>query len=113
MAFPLTSPNVRLAVFDRNWNLLHIENVTDFTRSDYMKGGTSWVIRHGNLLYVSYDVDAVNITTEEEVKEWQAYVSIYEISELTQNDDYTWSLLTTGVIAIAVVAIVYVVKKKR
>jgi hypothetical protein len=50
-------PNVRLAVFDRNWNLMHIENVTDFARSDNKKGGRPWVILHGDSLYVSYDVD--------------------------------------------------------
>jgi hypothetical protein len=106
-------PNVRLAVFDRNWNLLHTENVTDFTRSDYKKGGRPWVILHGNLMYVSYDVDTVNITTEEEQLKWQAYVSIYEISELIQSNDYAWPLLTIGVVAVAVVAITYRVKKKR
>jgi hypothetical protein len=106
-------PNVRLAVFDRNWNLLHTENVTDFTRSDYKKGGRPWVILHGNLMYVSYDVDTVNITTEEEQLKWQAYVSIYEISELIQSNDYAWPLLTLGVVAVAVVAITYRVKKKR
>jgi hypothetical protein len=106
-------PNVRLAVFDRNWNLLHTENVTDFTRSDYKKGGRPWVILHRNLMYVSYDVDTVNITTEEEQLKWQAYVSIYEISELIQSNDYAWPLLTIGVVAVAVVAITYRVKKKR
>lgn len=106
-------PNVRLAVFDRDWNLVQIENVTDFARSDCKKGGRPWVILHGNLLYLSYDVDTVNATTEEEEKKWQAYVSIYKISELTQGDDLTWLLLTVGVIAVAVVAITYAVKKKR
>jgi hypothetical protein len=106
-------PNVRLAVFDRNWNLLHTENVTDFTRSDYKKGGRPWVILHGNLMYVSYDVDTVNITTEEEQLKWQAYVSIYEISELIQDVDLTLPLLTAGLISVAVIAVTYAIKKKR
>ncbi len=106
-------PNVRLAVFDRSWNLVHTENVTDFVRSDNKKGGRPWVILHGNLLYVSYDVDTVNITTEEEELKWQAYLSIYKISESMESSDLTWTLLTVGAIAVALVAITCAVKKKR
>jgi hypothetical protein len=106
-------PNVRLAVFDRDWNLIHIENVTDFTRSDLKKGGRPWVIQHGDMLYVSYDVDTVNVTTEEEELKWQAHVSIYKILELTQGADLTLPLLTVGIISVAAIAITYAIKKKR
>jgi hypothetical protein len=106
-------PNVRLAVFDREWNLVHIENVTDFARSDYKKGGRPWVILHGDMLYVSYDVDTVNTTTEEEELKWQAHVSIYKILELTQGVDLTLPLLTAGIISIGAIAITYAIKKKR
>lgn len=106
-------PNVRLAVFDRNWNLVHTENVTDFARSDYRKGGRPWVILHENLLYLSYDVDTVNVTTEEEEKKWQAYVSIYDISGLRQGDALIWPLLVGGAVVLAAVAVTYVIMKKR
>jgi hypothetical protein len=106
-------PNVRLAVFDRDWNLVHIEIVTDFARSDNKKGGRPWVILHGDSLYVSYDVDTVNITTEEEELKWQAHVSIYKILELTQDVDLTLPLLTAGFISVAVIAVTYAIKKKR
>jgi hypothetical protein len=106
-------PNVRLAVFDRNWNLMHIENITDFARSDNKKGGRPWVILHGDSLYVSYDVDTVNITTEEEELKWQAYISIYKVLSLTQGIDLILPLLTVGIISVAVIAIAYAIKKKR
>ena len=106
-------PNVRLAVFDRDWNLVHIENVTDFTRSDQKKGGRPWVILHGDLLYVSYDVDTVNETTEEEEMKWQAYVSVYRILEEPQGVDLTIPLLTLGIISVAALAVICTIKKKR
>ena len=106
-------PNVRLAVFDRDWNLVHIENVTDFTRSDQKKGGRPWVILHGDLLCVSYDVDTVNETTEEEEMKWQAYVSVYKILEEPQGVDLTVPLLTVGIISVAALAVICTIKKKR
>lgn len=73
-------PNVHLAVFDGNWDVVEDVAVTNFTLSGDKKGGRPWVVLHGNRLYVSYDVDTVNATTQEEEKKWQAYVSIYELA---------------------------------
>jgi len=106
-------PNVRLAVFDRNWNLIHIENVTNFVRSDCKKGGRPWVILHGDLLYVSYDVDTVNATTEEEEMKWQAHVSIYKILELPQEGDLTEPLLIASIVFASAIVVIYIIKKKR
>jgi hypothetical protein len=93
-------PNVHLAVFDRNWDLVHDRIVTNFTRSDNKMGGRPWVILHGNRLYVSYDVDAVNSTTQEEEAKWQAYVSIYEIMAPTDlNQDGTVNILDISIVA--------------
>jgi hypothetical protein len=72
-------PNVHLAAFDRDWNLLEDVAVTNFAISDLKKGGRPWVIYFKNRLYISYDVDTVNPDTHEEDLKWQAYVSIYEL----------------------------------
>ncbi|MCX5995512.1 MAG: hypothetical protein NTV59_05895 [Chloroflexi bacterium] len=74
-------PNVHLAAFDRNWNLLEDVAVTNYAPSDYKQPGRPWVILHGNRLYVSYDMDTVDPVTHEEQKKWQAYVSIYELTQ--------------------------------
>jgi len=73
--------NVHLAAFDRNWNLLEDVAVTNYAPSDYKQPGRPWVILHGNRLYVSYDMDTVDPVTHEEQKKWQAYVSIYELTQ--------------------------------
>lgn len=112
-AFFPVYPNVHLATFDRNWNLLHDATITNFTYGGDKKGGRPWVTLHGNLLYVSYDVDTVNMTTEEEDKMWQAYVSVYEISHVTQGEILSWPILAAGIVVVAVVAATYFVLKKR
>jgi len=106
-------PNVHLAVFDRNWNLIHDATITNFTYGGDKKGGRPWVTLHENLLYVSYDVDTVNMTTEAEELKWQAYVSIYEISQVTQGETLSWPILAAGIVVVAVVAVAYFVLKKR
>jgi hypothetical protein len=73
--------NIRLAAFDRNWNMIDDVAVTSFSRSDNLQPGRPWVILHNNRLYVSYDVDTIDPTTRQEQLRWQAYVSIYELSE--------------------------------
>ncbi len=73
--------NVHLAAFDRDWNLLEDVAVTNYAPSDYKQPGRPWVILHGNRLYVSYDMDTVDPVTHEEQKKWQAYVSIYELTQ--------------------------------
>lgn len=108
-------PNVHLAMFDREWNLLDDVAVTNFTLSSDMKAGRPWVILHENRLYVSYDVDTVNKTTEEEQLAWQAYVSIYTISQPTQGETWWWpcAILGAGIAVIAGVAVTYIFLKGR
>jgi hypothetical protein len=80
--FPTFFPvyqNAHLAAFDLDWNLLEDVSLTDFTPTDYLQAGRPWVIRHGNRLYVSFDVDAINPATLDEELAWQAVVNIYEI----------------------------------
>jgi hypothetical protein len=71
--------NIRLAAFDREWNLLDDAAVTEFAPEDGRQPGRPWVILHGNHLYVSYDVDTTDPATHEEYLQWQANVSIFEL----------------------------------
>jgi len=76
-------PNVHLAAFDRDWNLVEDVAVTSFTDADQRFTGRPWVILHDNRLYVSYDMDELDPDTHQErLETQQAFVSIYE---LTQN----------------------------
>jgi hypothetical protein len=106
-------PNVHLAVFDRDWNLLHDAAITEFVYGGDKKGGRPWVTIHGNLLYVSYDVDTVNLTTREEEKKWQAYVSIFEISQIPQGIPWPLVILGAGIVVAVVVAATYIFLKRR
>jgi hypothetical protein len=71
--------NVRLAAFDRNWDLVDDVAVTNFTWTDLRQPGRPWVIQQGNRLYVSYDCDTIDPDTHEEMLQGQAYVSVYEL----------------------------------
>jgi len=106
-------PNVHLAVFDRDWNIIHDLPITDFVYMGDKKAGRPWVMLHGDLLYVSYDVDTVNMTTQDEELKWQAYVTIFEISQVTQGEILSWPVLAAGIVVVAVVAAAYFVLKKR
>lgn len=75
-------PNVHLAAFDRDWNLVDDVAVTNFVPSDNLVGGRPWVIIHENRLYVSYDVDTLDPSTLQEELKWQAYVTIYQIHDI-------------------------------
>ncbi len=73
--------NVRLAAFDRNWNLLEDIAVTSYAISDNMQTGRPWVLLHGNRLYVSYDLDTMDPVTRSENMHGQAIISIYELTQ--------------------------------
>jgi hypothetical protein len=72
--------NVHLAAFDRDWNLLDDVAVTSFAPSDNRQPGRPWVILLNNRLYVSYDMDTIDPTTQQEQLKWQSYVSTYELA---------------------------------
>ncbi len=73
--------NVRLAAFDKNWNLMQDVAVTNFinTSDTYMDGESPWVTLHKNRLYVSYNVSELDPVSGALI-ETQAYVNIYEIT---------------------------------
>jgi hypothetical protein len=74
-------PNVHLAAFDRDWNLVADVAVTNFAPADHKFPGRPWVILHGNRLYVSYDMDELDPDTHQErLETQQAFVSIYELT---------------------------------
>jgi hypothetical protein len=81
--FPVYN-NVHVAAFDREWNIVDDVAVTNFDTTDHIIAGRPWVILHDNRMYVSYDVDSLDPVTHEELKMWQARVSIYEL-----NPDFT------------------------
>ena len=74
-------PNVHLAAFDRDWNLVEDVAVTSFARADLKFPGRPWVILHDNRLYVSYDMNELDPDTHQDLLETQqAFVSIYELT---------------------------------
>ena len=74
-------PNVHLAAFDRDWNMLDNISVTNYAITDNMQTGRPWVVLHGNRLYVSYDLDPMDPTTHQELLKSQAVVSVYELTQ--------------------------------
>jgi hypothetical protein len=104
--FPVYT-NAHLATFDLNWNLLQDVAITNFTYLGDRVAGRPWVILHGNLLYVSYDVDTMNSTMHQEEKLWQAYVSIFEISQVTQGESWPWLTLSVGIFVVVVLVVAY------
>lgn len=76
--FPV-SLNIKVALFDRDWNLLEDVAVTDFSPQDNRQPGRPWLILHGNRLYVSYDIDTTDPGTRVEHLKGQAYVTVYEL----------------------------------
>jgi hypothetical protein len=70
-------PNVHLAAFDRDWNLVEDAAVTDFTPSDSVFTGRPSLLLHGNRLYVSYDA----VPLPEDLSKIEAYVSVYELEQ--------------------------------
>jgi len=74
------SLNVRLAAFDRDWNLIEDIPVTSFTWADLRQPGRPYLLLHGNRLYVSYDCDTIDPVTHQENVKGQAYVVMYEVA---------------------------------
>jgi hypothetical protein len=70
-------PNVHLAVFDRDWNLLEDTAVTNYVPSDSLFTGRPSLLLLGNRVYVSYDV----VPLPEDLDKIEGYVSVYEISQ--------------------------------
>ena len=77
--FPYT-PNVHLAAFDRDWNLVDDVAITNYGFLEAITG-RPWVLLHGNRLYVSYDTVLLDpVTHEENLDKIQGLVSIYELN---------------------------------
>jgi len=73
--------NIRLAAFDKDWNLVEDMAVTNFSISDGKQPGSPYLTLHNNRLYVSYVIDEMNPVTYEERRYWQSYVNIYELNK--------------------------------
>jgi len=72
--------NVHLAAFDRDWNLIEDMAVTNYAPAT-MVAGRPWLIQHANRLYVSYDVDTIDLAHPEKHNS-QALVSVYELTKM-------------------------------
>ncbi len=78
-------PNVHLAAFNRDWDLVEDLAVTDYSPQDSLFTGRPSLLLHGNRLYVSYDV----VPLPEDLTKIEGFVSMYEIMPVSSNDqDY-------------------------
>ena len=75
------SANVRLGVFDGDWELLSDIPVTYHEDKSLVTGGRPWIILLDSALYVSYDVGTHDHQTFEENKDWKCVVAKYDISD--------------------------------
>jgi hypothetical protein len=72
--------NIRLAVFDAEWNSITDIAVTQYEKDSFTQSGRPSVILHGGLAYVSYDISTVSPENMEENHDWECAVSAYEIA---------------------------------
>ncbi|MFA5840316.1 MAG: hypothetical protein WC890_06660 [Candidatus Margulisiibacteriota bacterium] len=70
--------NVAIGVYDSNWNNLYSKTITNY-QDDY-NAQRPWLIKVGNKVYISYDVDAL-IGGTEEARNWQGYIDVYRVNE--------------------------------
>jgi hypothetical protein len=69
-------PNVHLAAFDPDWNLLDDVAVTRFTPADSLFAGRPSLLQHGDMLYVTYDV----VPLPEDLNKIEGFVAEYAIT---------------------------------
>jgi hypothetical protein len=74
-------PNVHLAAFDRDWNLVEDVAVTNYTVADNVTTGRPWILLRGNHLYVAYDAAQRDASGQDNLDTIQAYVSVYELTQ--------------------------------
>jgi hypothetical protein len=73
-------PNVHLAAFDSDWNLVDDIAVTKYTTADNVTTGRPWILTHGSRLYVGYDAGKRSASGADDLDAGQAYVSVYDLS---------------------------------
>ncbi|MBE7520600.1 MAG: hypothetical protein HS107_15295 [Thermoflexaceae bacterium] len=71
--------NIVLGVYDSDWDLVSSTPVTTYAPDSLKGAGRPSVMKHGNRLYVSYDVESFSPQRREENKDWQGYVAIFEL----------------------------------
>jgi len=74
-------PNVHLAAFDRDWNLLEDVALTNYTAADNVTTGRPWLILHGKRLYVGYDAAQRDEKGNDNLETIEVYVSMYDITQ--------------------------------
>ncbi len=73
-------PQINVGIFDEEWNLLGNEIVTAYKKTENTAVGRPSVIIEDGTLYVSYDVETFDSSTNTENKDWQCIVAIYTIA---------------------------------
>jgi hypothetical protein len=68
-------PNVHLAAFDRDWNLVEDVAVTDYAPNTQFTGRPHLLL-HGNRVYVGYDV----VPLPEDLSKIEVYIAEYELT---------------------------------
>lgn len=71
--------NVVLGVYDKNWDLVSSTPVTSYGPESHKGAGRPSLMKHGNRLYVSYDVESFTPRERAENKDWQGYVTVFEM----------------------------------
>jgi len=70
-------PNVHLAAFDRDWNLVEDLSVTNYAPSDSLSPGRPSLLLLGNRLYVTYDV----MPLPEDLNKIEGFINVYELAQ--------------------------------
>ncbi len=73
-----TENNVRLGIFDENWEHLETIKITDYRVSDLTDGGRPSLFMYQDKLYVSYDIGTQDSDTNQSNYDWNCIVDIYE-----------------------------------
>ena len=74
-----TANNIKLGIFDKDWEPIEIIYVTAYTSEDLSDGGWRSIFMHEDKIYVSYDIGSYDTDTGEFNYDWQCWVDIYEL----------------------------------
>lgn len=75
--------NIRIKIFDNGWNLLYMQEVTDYLvpvidGTHSYNANRPFLLKKDNLLYISYDVESYDMPVNN--KDWQAHLDVYQIN---------------------------------
>tara|TARA_B100000029_G_scaffold453628_1_gene479590 strand:- start:27533 stop:28792 length:1260 start_codon:yes stop_codon:yes gene_type:complete len=71
--------NIRLGIFDREWDLKTDIAVTNYHRDSMTQSGRPSVIIKDDNVYVAYDVSTVSRDNLKENQDWECEINVYEL----------------------------------